>query len=66
MKQAPKTNKTMGKAKNVASDLDWENFSIFLKSKGLSSQDYKQGSNAGKMRIIRQFHQAKRESDLPF
>ncbi|MDB4489446.1 hypothetical protein N9243_00575 [bacterium] len=66
MKQAPKTNKTMGKATNVASDLDWENFSIFLKSKGLSSQDYKQGSNAGKMRIIRQFHQAKRESDLPF
>jgi len=66
MKQVPKLNRTMGKAKNVASDLDWENFSIFLKSKGLSSQDYKQGSNAGKMRIIRQFHQAKRESDLPF
>ena len=66
MKQVPKLNKTMGKAKNVASDLDWENFSIFLKSKGLSSQDYKQGSNAGKMRIIRQFHQAKRGSDLPF
>ena len=66
MKQAPKVKKTMGKATNVASDLDWENFSIFLKSKGLSSEDYKQGSNAGKMRIIRQFHQAKRESDLPF
>ena len=56
----------MGKAKNVASDLDWENFSIFLKSKGLSSQDYKEGSNAGKARIIRQFHKSKREGDLPF
>ena len=66
MKQVPKLNKSMGKAKNVASDLDWENFSIFLKSKGLSAQDYKEGSNAGKTRIIRQFHKSKREGDLPF
>ena len=66
MKQAPKVKKTMGKATKVASDEDWHDFSVFLRSKGLSSQDYKEGSSAGKMRIIRQYHQAKREGDLPF
>ena len=66
MKKAPKVKKTMGKATKVASDEDWHDFSVFLRSKGLSSQDYKEGSSAGKMRIIRQYHQAKREGDLPF
>jgi len=66
--KAPKkpVKKTMGKVTKVASDQDWHDFSVFLRSKGLTSQDYKEGSNAGKMRIIRQFHQAKRAADLPF
>ena len=66
MKKAPKVKKTMGKATNVASDWDWHDFSVFLRSKGLTSQDYKEGSSAGKIRIIRQFHKAKKEGDLPF
>lgn len=65
MKKPPKV-KTMGKATKVASDEDWEDFAIFLRSKGLTPQDYKEGSNAGRMRIIRQFHKAKKEGDLPF
>ena len=51
MKQVPKIKK-MGKATKVASDQDWEDFAIFLRSKDLTPQDYKEGSNAGKRRII--------------
>ena len=65
MKQVPKIKK-MGKATKGASDQDWEDFAIFLRSKDLTPQDYKEGSNAGKRRIIRQFHIAKNNADLPF
>ena len=66
MKRVVKTTRKMGKAQKVASDHDWHDFAVFLKSKDLTPQDYKEGSDRAKIRIIRQFHQAKKAGDLPF